>query len=134
MNRLLALGFRLCEGHWGGNRVARQVEPRPLLKPKTQSLKPVAASVLVAALFNATPALAQYAAGPQRPNPVNEKAGILKSIGIDQKIGQQLPLDTMFKNEVGRDVRLGEFFNGRPVVLALAYYDCPMLCTQVLNG
>jgi len=88
----------------------------------------------LALLFGAAPAHAQYAAGPQRPNPANEKAGLLKQIGIDQKIGQQLPLDLTFTNEVGGQVRLGEFFTGRPVVLALAYYDCPMLCTQVLNG
>lgn len=80
------------------------------------------------------PAQAQYAAGPQRPNPVNQKPEVLKNVGIDQKIGQQLPLDLSFKNEAGRDVRLAEFFGSRPVVLALAYYDCPMLCTQVLNG
>jgi protein SCO1/2 len=103
-------------------------------KPKAQSLKPVAACVLAASLFGAAPAQAQYAAGPQRPNPVNQKPEILKNVGIDQKVGQQLPLDLTFKNEAGRDVRLGEFFGARPVVLALAYYDCPMLCTQVLNG
>jgi len=85
-------------------------------------------------LAGAVPAHAQYAAGPQRPNPVNQKPDLLKNVGIDQKIGQQLPLDLTFTNEVGRDVRLAEFFTGRPVVLALAYYDCPMLCTQVLNG
>jgi protein SCO1/2 len=80
------------------------------------------------------PAHAQYAAGPQRPNAVSQKPEVLKKVGIDQKIGQQLPLDLTFRNEAGRDVRLGEFFGSRPVVLALAYYDCPMLCTQVLNG
>ena len=92
--------------------------------------------VLAFALLAATgaPAYAQYAAGPQRPNAANQKPEILKQVGIDQKIGQQLPLDLTFKNEAGRDVRLAEFFNTRPVVLALAYYDCPMLCTQVLNG
>ena len=85
-------------------------------------------------IATAAPAYAQYAAGPQRPNAVNQKPEILKSVGIDQRVGQQLPLDLIFRNEAGRDVRLGEFFNQRPVVLALAYYDCPMLCTQVLNG
>ncbi|HET7697284.1 MAG TPA: SCO family protein [Vicinamibacterales bacterium] len=97
-------------------------------------MKRAAACLLAASLCTAAPAYAQYAAGPQRPNPVNQKPEILKNVGIDQKIGQQLPLDLTFKNEAGRDVRLGEFFTGRPVVLALAYYDCPMLCTQVLNG
>jgi protein SCO1/2 len=85
-------------------------------------------------LCAAVPAQAQYAAGPQRPDPANVRPEVLKNVGIDQKIGQQLPLDLTFTNEVGRQVRLGDFFTGRPVVLALAYYDCPMLCTQVLNG
>ena len=40
----------------------------------------------------------------------------------------------MFKDEDGREVRLGEYFGRRPVVLAFVYYECPMLCTQVLNG
>jgi protein SCO1/2 len=95
----------------------------------------IAASLsLAAVLCAAMPAHAQYAAGPQRPNATNQKPEVLKQVGIDQKIGQQLPLDLTFKNESGREVRLGEYFNSRPVVLALAYYDCPMLCTQVLNG
>ena len=58
----------------------------------------------------------------------------LQNVGIDQKLDAKLPLDTQFRDEAGRDVRLGDYFGKRPVVLALAYYDCPMLCTQVLNG
>ncbi|MGI8811437.1 MAG: SCO family protein [Pyrinomonadaceae bacterium] len=59
----------------------------------------------------------------------------LQTIGIDQRLGQQLPLDAEFKDENGQPVKLGQFFNnGRPVVLALVYYECPMLCNQVLNG
>ena len=95
-------------------------------------IRAVAAFAL--AMTIAVPAHAQYAAGPQRPNPANQKDGLLKQVGIDQKIGQQLPLDLVFRDENGRDVRLGEFFHGKPVVMALAYYECPMLCTQVLNG
>ena len=97
-------------------------------------IRPVSACVLAASLFSAVPAQAQYAAGPQRPEAASEKRGLLKDVGIDQRIGQQLPLDLTFRNEVGRDVKLGDFFNGKPVVMALAYYECPMLCTQVLNG
>ena len=77
---------------------------------------------------------AQYANPPVRSESVSQKDGILKQVGIDQKIGQQLPLDLTFKDETGREVRLGEYFHGKPVVMALAYYECPMLCTQVLNG
>ena len=80
------------------------------------------------------PAFAQYAEAPKRSEPVNARPGILARVGIDQKIGQQLPLDLRFRDERGRDVRLGEYFGARPVVIALAYYECPMLCTQVLNG
>jgi protein SCO1/2 len=58
----------------------------------------------------------------------------LSKVGIDQKLGSPLPMDAHFRDEAGRDVRLGDYFGKRPVVLALAYYDCPMLCTQVLNG
>jgi len=58
----------------------------------------------------------------------------LKNVGIDQRLNEQIPLDAVFKDEQGRDVRLGQFFKGKPVVLSLVYYTCPMLCNQVLNG
>ena len=63
-----------------------------------------------------------------------EQIPILKDVGIDQKLDAQVPLDTPFVDENGRDVTLGDYFGKRPVVLALVYYECPMLCTQVLNG
>jgi protein SCO1/2 len=66
--------------------------------------------------------------------PAGAKPGILTKVGIDQKLNQQVPLDLAFVDETGRDVRLGEYFGKRPVILALVYYECPMLCTQVLNG
>ncbi len=71
---------------------------------------------------------------PPELDPATKKPKILEKVGIDQRIGQQLPLDTPFVDDHGRQVRLGDFFGTRPVVLALAYYECPMLCTQVLNG
>jgi protein SCO1/2 len=86
------------------------------------------------ALLTAGSAAAQYADAPPRPTPATAKPGLLQQVRIDQQIGQQLPLDLLFKDEKGRDVRLGAFFGTKPVVLALAYYECPMLCTQVLNG
>ncbi|HEV7223038.1 MAG TPA: SCO family protein [Pirellulales bacterium] len=60
--------------------------------------------------------------------------GMLNEIGIDQRLGAQLPLDLEFRDEGGDKVRLGDYFHEKPVVLALVYYRCPMLCTQVLNG
>jgi protein SCO1/2 len=58
----------------------------------------------------------------------------LRDVGIEQRLNEQLPLDAQFRDETGREVRLNEYFGRRAVVLVLAYYDCPMLCTQVLNG
>jgi protein SCO1 len=71
---------------------------------------------------------------PPEIDPATKKPKILEKVGIDQRIGQQLPLDTPFVDDHGRQVRLGDFYGKRPVVLALAYFECPMLCTQVLNG
>ncbi len=59
---------------------------------------------------------------------------ILKEVRIDQKLDGAVPMDLQFTDEHGRDVTLGQYFGKRPVVLALVYYECPMLCTQVLNG
>ena len=85
----------------------------------------------------AAPALAQPSGPKSVPPPgkaATEQIPILREVGIDQKLGDQVPLDLIFVDESGRDVRLGELFRARPVVLALVYYECPMLCTQVLSG
>jgi protein SCO1/2 len=59
---------------------------------------------------------------------------VLRDVGIDQRLDSQLPLELAFRDENGRAVKLSDYFDSRPVVLVLAYYRCPMLCTQVLNG
>jgi protein SCO1/2 len=58
----------------------------------------------------------------------------LQGVRFDQRLGQQVRLDTVFRDELGRQVRFGDYFSQRPVVLVLAYYECPMLCDLVLNG
>jgi protein SCO1/2 len=61
--------------------------------------------------------------------------GALAGIGIDQKLDYQVPLNLSFFNEAGATVPLSLFFHSKkPVILALVYYRCPMLCTQILNG
>jgi protein SCO1 len=55
-------------------------------------------------------------------------------IGFDQRLDEQVPLDLSFRDESGKTVRLGDYFNRKPVILALVYYQCPMLCGQELNG
>ena len=59
----------------------------------------------------------------------------LSNVGIDQRLDQPLPLDLQFKDETGKTVKLGDYFHtGRPVILNLVYYTCPMLCGEELAG
>jgi protein SCO1/2 len=58
----------------------------------------------------------------------------LRNVGFEPPLNGQVPLDLGFKDETGRDVRLGDYFGHKPVLLALVYYGCPMLCNQVEQG
>ena len=73
-------------------------------------------------------------AQPMGSAPSSQMPTVLNSVTFEQRLNTQLPLDLPFKDEQGRTVRLGEYFGKKPVVLAFVYYECPMLCTQVLNG
>ncbi len=66
--------------------------------------------------------------------PPETRPQILRNVAIEQKLNRPLPLDLPLQDETGRLVRLRDYFGKRPVVLVLAYYNCPMLCTEVLNG
>lgn len=59
---------------------------------------------------------------------------ILNRAGFDQKLNAQIPLDLEFRDEQGQTVKLGDYFGQKPVLLNLVYFNCPMLCTLVLNG
>lgn len=74
--------------------------------------------------------------GPLAQGPMEreESPKVLQQIGIDQRLNEQIPLDLAFRDEEGREVQLRQFFGKRPVVLSLVYYECPMLCSMVLNG
>jgi len=82
------------------------------------------------------------AAQPEFPSPAGggvaaKKAPALptplKNVGYDQRLGAQVPLDLPFVDDAGRPVRLGDYFGRKPVVFALAYFRCPMLCSVVLS-
>lgn len=85
------------------------------------------ACVFVCASAFAPAAFAQFQTIGIRP-------ALLKNVGIDQKLNRQIPLNLQFRDERGNTVKLGQYFTGKPVILALVYYQCPMLCTQVLNS
>ncbi len=79
-------------------------------------------------------ALAALALLAPRPAPAGPAPKILRDVGFDQRLNEQVPLDLEFADEDGRPVRLGDYFGEKPVILVLAYFRCPMLCTEVLNG
>jgi len=79
--------------------------------------------VYASVLYGGVPALGQEALPPA-----------LKDVGIDQRLNAQAPLGLEFKDETGNKVQLRQYFGRKPVVLSLVYYECPMLCTMVLNG
>src|SRR5689334_15357190 len=58
----------------------------------------------------------------------------LRNVGLDQKLNGEVPLGLRFRDESVRAVPLSSYFGSKPVILALVYYQCPMLCTQILNG
>ena len=97
------------------------------------------ASALVVLAAFAAPCAARGGPGalsPASSGPAADAAPqIFRDVGIDQRLGESVPQGLVFRDETGRSVRLGEYFAlGKPVVLSLVYYECPMLCTQVLNG
>lgn len=103
------------------------------------------ASLILAQLIPAQPIQAQND-GPTLNAPRNLPAGdllnmkgvdrpsALTNVTIEQRLNSQLPLDATFRDEYGQTIQLSKYFGKRPVVLALVYYECPMLCTQILNG
>ena len=89
-----------------------------------------AAAVLVPLLLSAT----GPASAPTPGLAADARPAALRDVAFDQRLGQMLPLDAALVDESGRAVRLGDYFGRRPVILTLAYYGCPMLCTLSLNG
>jgi protein SCO1/2 len=63
-----------------------------------------------------------------------EVPAALQDIRFDQRLNEQVPLELKFREDSGRVVKLADYFHGKPVILVLAYYQCPRLCTLVLNG
>ena len=58
----------------------------------------------------------------------------LHGVGIDQNLNAELPLDAQFTDESGHAAKFGDYLGRRPVILALVYYTCPMLCDRILDG
>ncbi|HEY6273413.1 MAG TPA: SCO family protein [Terriglobales bacterium] len=66
--------------------------------------------------------------------PANVRPPKLQNVGIEQHLDGQVPLDLIFRDETGKTVKLGDYFGRKPIILDLAYYNCTMLCGEVLAG
>lgn len=106
------------------------MRPNPMSSPRQRgsgfALIPAFAGMTLISFLLSAAALADVPLTPQQK--------ILAQAGITQKLGTALPADLMFRNESGEPVKLGDYLGRKPVILTFVYYECPMLCTLVLNG
>jgi protein SCO1 len=72
--------------------------------------------------------------GDKSEGPANTEPSVLNGVGIDQHLNTQLPLNLVFTDDSGRQVPLSTYFGKKPAILALVYYQCPMLCSEELDG
>ncbi|MGA3010328.1 MAG: SCO family protein [Terracidiphilus sp.] len=101
-----------------------------------RDVRRVAGCATLCAALLAPSLMAQVSSyGDKAVGPVNDKPpAILKGVGIEQRLNQQLPLGLTFTDDQGKQVQLSSYFGKRPAILALVYYQCPMLCSEELNG
>jgi protein SCO1/2 len=91
------------------------------------------AGVVIVCAWVSFPATMQAQLADPTQN-IGVRPELLKQVGIDQNLNDQIPLDLAFRDEHGNPVQLRQYFGQKPVILSLVYFNCPMLCTQVLNG
>jgi protein SCO1/2 len=98
-------------------------------------LAAAAAVVFCAAAFAPSLAAQVTGYGDKQMGPASDRPpALLNKVGIAQNLNQQLPLGLTFADDQGRQVQLASYFGHRPAILALVYYQCPMLCSEELNG
>lgn len=109
------------------------MKSRPPFVPRTKAAATAAflACVLLACALVAwaAPAVAE----DSLVDPSN-MPGPLSQVSVDQKLGDFMPLDAELVDAQGQTVKLGDYFGDRPVILAFVYYECPMLCSLIMNG
>jgi protein SCO1/2 len=99
----------------------------------TLRIAAIALVVSAAAIPSMRAQVSSYA--DKEAGPANDKPpAILNGVGIAQNLNAQLPLSLTFTDDRGQQVALGSYFGKKPAILALVYYQCPMLCSEELNG
>src|SRR6185437_11866099 len=95
------------------------------------------AAILGCILLVCAPLFAQvsgYGDKQEGQNVGDELPQVLQKVGVTQHLNQQLPLDAKFVDDTGKTVTLGDYFGKRPAILSLVYYNCPMLCSEEIDG
>jgi protein SCO1 len=67
-------------------------------------------------------------------NSGDQLPSVLKGVAVEQHLNQQLPLDAQFVDETGKTVKLGDYFGSKAAIVTLVYYNCPMLCSEEMDG
>jgi len=101
---------------------------------KTNSQPLMIAAILLAILTLCSAALGQGMSKGIMSPPANVRPPGLKNVGIEQHLNEQIPPELIFRDENGNQVRLADYFGRKPMILNLVYYQCPMLCGEVLSG
>src|SRR6202167_168087 len=104
-----------------------------MTKTRHSIARSIAISILGATLFAGTAFGQGMTQGIMSP-PANMRPPGLKNVGIEQHLNDQIPPDLIFRDETGKSVRLADYFGKKPLILNLVYYQCPMLCGEVLSG
>ena len=118
---------------------AGQPEKEKAVRSKSSFANSIAA-VAFLLMLSAAPLFAQVPRGPIMGGgimspPANQRPPGLEFVGIEQHLNGEVPADLEFRDELGNPVKLAEYFgHGRPVILNLGYYQCPMLCSELLQG
>ena len=115
---------------------------RPIRSDRRGAASIGAAGIVLCTVLCAASSVAQVSGyGDKQMAPASDKPpSVLNDVGIAQRLNQQLPLNLAFTDDAGKPVRLGDYFGkpaaggGRPAILALVYYRCPMLCSEELEG
>ena len=91
-------------------------------------------AAIIVALLMALPSYGQGMTKGIMSPPANVRPPGLQNVGIEQHLDEQIPADLNFRDETGKPVRLGDYFGKKPMILNLVYYNCTMLCGEVLSG
>src|ERR1039458_2203864 len=106
------------------------------MKKNWQTIRRAMAAGAVSALLCGVAAaqVSSYDDKEEGPNSGNQLPTVLQRVGVEQHLNQMLPLDAQFVDDTGKAERLGDYFGKRPAILSLVYYNCPMLCSEEMDG